>query len=127
MPSPPSTSARYLGLKALAGSLSVLAAMGATPAGTLLALTLPNADRAFVEEFSEGFARLAQQHHVALVGGDTTQGPLSVTVTVHGFAPPDRALRRDGALVGDQVFVTGTLGDAAPALRCLDPREPHAA
>ncbi|MEO5623513.1 MAG: thiamine-phosphate kinase [Dokdonella sp.] len=123
---PESTSACDLGWKALAVNLSDLAAMGATPAWALLALTLPNADRTFVAAFCDGFAELAKQHHVALVGGDTTRGPLSVTVAVHGFAPPGRALRRDGAQVGDQVFVTGTLGDAAAGLRCLDPRDAHA-
>lgn len=118
--------ARDLGWKSLAVNLSDLAAMGATPAWALLALTLPESDRAFVADFAEGFAELAAQHRVALVGGDTTRGPLSVTVVAHGFLPPDRALRRDGAQVGDLVFVSGTLGDAAAGLRCLDPRDPHA-
>jgi thiamine-monophosphate kinase len=124
---PPGTRARDLGWKALAVNLSDLAAMGATPAWALLALTLPDADRSFVEEFASGFAELAALHGVALVGGDTTRGPLAVTVTVHGFVPPGGALRRDGAGVGDQVFVTGTLGDAAAALRCLDRRDARAA
>lgn len=122
---PASTSARDLGWKALAVNLSDLAAMGATPAWALLALTLPNADRAFVVDFADGFAELAAHHRVALVGGDTTSGRLSVTVVVHGFVPPDRALRRDGARVGDQVFVTGTIGDAAGGLACLERRQPH--
>ena len=123
---PTATSARDLGWKSLAVNLSDLAAMGATPAWALLALTLPEDDHAFVEAFADGFAELAAQHHVALVGGDTTRGPLAVTVVVHGFAPPGQALRRDGAQVGDQVFVTGTLGDAAAGLRCLDHRDPQA-
>ncbi len=122
---PASTSARELGWKALAVNLSDLAAMGATPAWALLALTLPHPDRAFVADFADGFAELAAQHHVALVGGDTTSGPLSVTVTVHGFVPPERALRRDGARLGDAVFVTGTIGDAAGGLACLERRQPH--
>lgn len=117
------TEARDVGWKSLAVNLSDLAAMGATPAWALLALTLPDASRGFVEGFAEGFAELAAQHHVALVGGDTTQGHLSITVVVHGFAPPEQALRRDGARPGDQVFVTGTLGDAAAGLRCLDHRD----
>lgn len=118
-----STTPRDLGWKALAVNLSDLAAMGAIPAWALLALTLPDADPRFVEDFAEGFSELAAQHHVALVGGDTTRGPLAITVVVHGFVPPGRALRRDGASVGDQVFVTGTVGDAAAALRCLDRRD----
>jgi thiamine-monophosphate kinase len=123
---PPLTTARDLGWKSLAVNLSDLAAMGATPAWALLALTLPEADRTFVDGFAEGFAELAAQHRVALVGGDTTSGPMSVTVVVHGFVPTGRALRRDGAQPGDHVFVTGTLGDAAAGLRCLDRRDPAA-
>jgi thiamine-monophosphate kinase len=123
---PPLTTARDLGWKSLAVNLSDLAAMGATPAWALLALTLPEADRTFVDGFAEGFAALAAQHRVALVGGDTTSGPMSVTVVVHGFVPTGRALRRDGAQPGDHVFVTGTLGDAAAGLRCLDRRDPAA-
>jgi thiamine-monophosphate kinase len=124
---PPGTDAHDLGWKALAVNLSDLAAMGATPAWALLALTLPEASRTFVEAFADGFAELAAQHRVALVGGDTTCGPLTITVVVHGFVPPGQALRRDGATVGDLVFVTGTLGDAAGGLRCLDPRDARAA
>jgi thiamine-monophosphate kinase len=117
---PFATSAHDLGWKALAVNLSDLAAMGATPAWSLLALTLPEATREFVAEFIDGYAELAAQHGVALVGGDTTRGPLAIGVTVHGFVAPGRALRRDGAQPGDLVFVTGTLGDAAAGLRCLD-------
>jgi thiamine-monophosphate kinase len=117
---PVGTAPADIGWKALAVNLSDLAAMGAAPAWALLALTLPQADRGFVEGFADGFAQLAAPSRLALVGGDTTQGPLSVSVTVHGFVPRDRALRRDGARVGDVVFVTGTLGDAAAALRCID-------
>jgi thiamine-monophosphate kinase len=118
--------ARDLGWKALAVNLSDLAAMGATPAWALLSLTLPEPDRTFVGGFGEGFAELAAQHGVALVGGDTTRGPLAIGMTVHGFVPPGRALRRDGARAGDFVFVTGTLGDAAAGLRCLDRGDPRA-
>jgi thiamine-monophosphate kinase len=100
--------------------------MGATPAWALLSLTLPEPDRTFVSGFADGFAELAAQHGVALVGGDTTSGPLAIGVTVHGFVPPGRALRRDGAKAGDLVFVTGTLGDAAAGLRCLDRGDPRA-
>jgi thiamine-monophosphate kinase len=108
-----------IGWKALAVNLSDLAAMGATPAWALLALTLPDADSIFVDGFAEGFSRLAQPHRLALVGGDTTRGPLSISVAVHGFVPPDQALTRAGARVGDLVLVTGTLGDAAAGLHAL--------
>jgi thiamine-monophosphate kinase len=85
----------------------------------MLALTLPYADKRFVEAFAEGFAQVARAHAVSLIGGDTTQGPLSVTVSAFGFLPESRALLRSGARVGDAVFVTGTLGDAAAALRLM--------
>lgn len=123
---PMSTRGFDIGWKSLAVNLSDLAAMGATPAWSLLAFTLPDAERSFVADFADGFAELASQHHVALVGGDTTRGPLTISVVAHGFVPPDRALRRGGAEVGDFVFVTGTLGDAAAGLRCLDSRDPNA-
>jgi thiamine-monophosphate kinase len=113
---PHAATARDIGWKALAVNLSDLAAMGAEPAWATLALTLPGADARWVEEFADGFAELARRHRVALVGGDTTQGPLSITVTIHGFVPPGAALTRAGAREGDGVYVTGTLGDAAAAL-----------
>jgi len=116
---PRGTAPEEIGWKSLAVNLSDLAAMGATPAWAMLALTLPKADRRFVEAFADGFARLARAHAVNLVGGDTTQGPLSVTVSAFGFSPESRALLRSGARVGDAVFVTGTLGDAAAALRLM--------
>lgn len=110
------TDAGDIGWKSLAVNLSDLAAMGARPAWTLLSLSLPRADREFVDDFIEGFHALAAQAEVALVGGDTTSGPLSICVTALGLVPPGRALRRDGAQVGDLVCVSGTLGDAAAAL-----------
>jgi thiamine-monophosphate kinase len=116
---PLDTRAADIGWKSLAVNLSDLAAMGALPAWATLALTLPSADADFVADFADGFAALAAQHEVALIGGDTTRGPLSITVTAHGFVPVGKALRRHGAKVGDAVFVTGTLGDAAAGLRCL--------
>ncbi|MGA8277053.1 MAG: thiamine-phosphate kinase [Rhodanobacteraceae bacterium] len=109
-----------IGWKALAVNLSDLAAMGAFPAWVLLALTVPAADRAFVEAFADGFAELAAPLQIALVGGDTTEGPLSATVTALGFVPPGTYLRRDGARPGDEVFVTGSLGDAAAGLHCIN-------
>ncbi|HET8941337.1 MAG TPA: thiamine-phosphate kinase [Rudaea sp.] len=117
---PNDTRAGDIGWKALAVNLSDLAAMGATPAWATLTLTLPHADSRWVGEFADGFAALAAEFKLALVGGDTTQGDLNIGVCVHGFVPPDAALLRSGARVGDAIFVTGTLGDAAAGLRCLD-------
>lgn len=108
-----------IGWKSLAVNLSDLAAMGAAPAWALLALTLPRGDADFVAGFADGFAALARANGVALVGGDTTQGPLSITVTALGWVPAGRALTRSGAQAGDAVCVTGTLGDAAAALALL--------
>lgn len=105
-----------IGWKALAVNLSDLAAMGAEPAVALLALTLPDDDSAFVDEFAAGFAALADTHRVALVGGDTTRGPLAASVTVMGYVPKGSALTRAGASAGDDLWITGTLGDAAGAL-----------
>lgn len=116
---PTGTAATDIGWKALAVNLSDLAAMGATPAWALLALTLPRADEAFVDGFATGFAQLAQTYRLALVGGDTTRGALTISVAVHGFVPPGKALPRNGAQVGDTVLVTGTLGDAAGGLKLL--------
>jgi thiamine-monophosphate kinase len=111
------TAAADIGWKSLAVNLSDLAAMGATPAWETLALTLPDPDRRWVEGFCDGFSALAGEFKLALVGGDTTRGALSITVTIHGFVPAGAALLRSGARVGDSVFVTGTLGDAAAGLR----------
>jgi thiamine-monophosphate kinase len=116
---PVSTGAGDVGWKALAVNLSDLAAMGATPAWATLALTLPQPDRQWVIDFADGFAALAGEFKLALVGGDTTQGPLSITVTIHGFVPEGAALLRGGARVGDAIFVTGTLGDAAAGLQLI--------
>ncbi|MFT4179224.1 MAG: thiamine-phosphate kinase [Thermomonas sp.] len=113
---PPDTAPADIGWKALAVNLSDLAAMGATPAWCVLSLSLPEADAGFVDGFLDGFLKLASQHDVALVGGDTTRGPLSVCVAVHGVVEPGMALRRDGARMGDDVWISGTLGDAAAAL-----------
>ncbi len=117
---------RALGHKCLAVGLSDLAAMGAAPAWATLALTLPMADEAWLRAFAEGFDALAQAHGVALVGGDTTRGPLSIAVQVHGLVPAGQAIRRSGARPGDLVCVSGTLGDAGLALRGLLAGEPVA-
>ena len=108
-----------LGYKALAVNLSDLAAMGAEPRWVSLALTLPAVNEAWVAGFAEGFLELAEYYNVALVGGDMTRGPLSITVSVKGSVPAGRALMRSGARVGDGIYVTGTLGDAALALSHL--------
>jgi thiamine-monophosphate kinase len=113
---PADTAPADIGWKALAVNLSDLAAMGAQPAWCTLSLSLPHADEAWVDGFLDGFLALAKQHDVALVGGDTTRGPLSICVTLHGLVDPDGVLRRDAARVGDEIWVTGTLGDAAAAL-----------
>lgn len=114
---PEATAPHAIGWKALAVNLSDLAAMGAEPAWFTLALTLPNADAAWLTAFSAGLFAIAQQHQAQLVGGDTTRGPLSITIQALGFAPAGGALRRSGARPGDVIYVTGTLGDAALALR----------
>jgi thiamine-monophosphate kinase len=105
-----------LGHKALAVNLSDLAAMGAEPAWVTLALTLPHSDPAWLGGFSRGFLALASAGGVRLVGGDTTRGPLSITVAAYGFVEPGKALRRDGARPGDLIYVTGTIGDGGVAL-----------
>ena len=113
---PEATDARSIGHRALAVNLSDLAAMGATPAWATLALTLPNADPAWLERFSAGLLDLADASGVALVGGDTTRGYLTVSVQILGHVPRGTALRRSGARDGDLLAVTGTLGDAGAGL-----------
>lgn len=108
-----------LGHKALAVNLSDLAAMGAAPLGFTLALALPRADEAWLAAFSRGLLALAQQHRCPLVGGDTTRGPLNLCITVFGQVPAGQALRRSGARVGDDIYVSGTVGDARLALEAL--------
>jgi thiamine-monophosphate kinase len=111
-----------LGHKTLAVNLSDMAAMGAAPRWATLALALPEADEAWLEKFSAGFFALAQQYGVELIGGDTTRGPLNLCVTIFGEVPAQQALRRSGAQLGDEVWVSGTLGDAALALAHLQRR-----
>lgn len=113
----PDVDPEALGHKVLAVNLSDLAAMGATPAWVTLALTLPQADAHWLAAFTQGFATLAKRFQVQLIGGDTTRGPLSITVQAHGWLPAGQALRRAGAQPGDLVYVTGTLGDAGLALQ----------
>jgi thiamine-monophosphate kinase len=118
---PHDTAPSDIGWKALAVNLSDLAAMGATPAWCTLNLTMPHADRDWLDAFLDGFLELAMRHGVALVGGDTTRGPMSITVTVHGLVPSGSASRRAGAQIGDDVWVSGTLGDAAAGLALISP------
>jgi thiamine-monophosphate kinase len=108
--------AAKLGHKALAVNLSDLAAMGAAPRYATLALALPEADAAWLARFTQGFFKLADAFGVELIGGDTTRGPRNISVSVIGSVPPDLALRRDGAKVGDDVWVSGCTGDAGLAL-----------
>ncbi|MFC5519951.1 thiamine-phosphate kinase [Polaromonas jejuensis] len=112
-----------LGHKALAVNLSDLAACGATPLAFTLALALPRADEAWLEAFSRGLLGLADAHGCELIGGDTTQGPLNICITVFGEVPvvdgKSQALLRSGARDGDDIYVSGTLGDARLALEAL--------
>ncbi|MBV6424686.1 MAG: Thiamine-monophosphate kinase [Steroidobacteraceae bacterium] len=119
---PAGSPARSIGHRALAVNLSDVAAMGATAAWALLALTLPEADERWLAEFTAGFGMLAHAHDVQLVGGDLTSGPLAVTVQVLGTVPRSAALLRSGGRPGDLVYVTGTPGDAACGLALLQGR-----
>jgi thiamine-monophosphate kinase len=110
---------RTLGHKALAVNLSDLAACGAKPLSFSLALALPTANASWLAAFSEGLFALADAYSCALVGGDTTRGPLNICITVFGEVPPGQALLRSGAKAGDDVYVSGTLGDAALALKAM--------
>lgn len=105
-----------LGQRAVAVSVSDLAAMGATPLGFTLALSVPKTDADWLQAFAQGLNKMAQQCAIRLVGGDTTRGPLSLTLTVFGHLPAAQALTRSGAQVGDLLCVGGPLGEAAGAL-----------
>jgi thiamine-monophosphate kinase len=111
-----------LGHKTLAVNLSDMAAMGALPRWATLAISLPNTNLVWLEKFSTGFFALAQQYGVELVGGDTTRGPLNLCVTIMGEVPRGCALLRSGARIGDEVWVSGTLGNSALALAHLQRR-----
>jgi thiamine-monophosphate kinase len=121
---------RQLGHKLLAVNLSDLASMGAEPVAVTLALTLPSVDEQWLREFAHGFLTLATQYNVDLIGGDTTQGALTLTVQALGFVPQGQALLRSAAKVGDVIYVTGTLGDAGLGLKiaqgysCAEPDLP---
>ena len=107
---------RFLGHKALAVNLSDLAACGAEPKAFMLALALPEVNASWLSEFSKGIWDLADAHHCDLIGGDTTRGPLNICITVLGEVPAQQALLRHGAQVGDDIYVSGHLGDARLAL-----------
>ncbi|WP_428772123.1 thiamine-phosphate kinase [Vibrio sp.] len=105
--------------KALAANISDLAAMGATPAWASLALTLPSVDQGWLAAFSDAFFKLADYYGIQLIGGDTTKGPLSITITVHGFVSREKTLTRSGAKAGDLIYVTGQLGDSKAGLEVI--------
>jgi len=119
-----------LGHKLLAVNLSDLASMGAKPVAVTLALTLPRIDEAWLAAFSQGFLALAESHGIDLIGGDTTQGPLTLTVQAMGQVKPNQALRRNGAKPGDFIYLTGPVGDAGLGLKicqgyvCNHPESP---
>lgn len=115
----PSISAADLAYKTLAVNLSDLAAMGASPAWVSLALTLPNINHQWLSEFSQSLFAVLDRYHVDLIGGDTTGGPLSLTLTAQGILPKDQGLFRDQARLGDWIFVSGFLGDSAAGLSLL--------
>jgi thiamine-monophosphate kinase len=108
-----------LGRKALAVNLSDLAAMGAKPFGFTLALALPKADGVWLEGFSKGLFSIANEYSCALIGGDTTAGPLNICITAFGSTPTNKAIRRSGAKAGDDIWVSGELGDARLTLAAL--------
>ena len=116
---PANSSAEDIGYKALAVNLSDLAAMGAEPAWFSLALTVPQSSTEWLAGFAKGLFLLADHYQVQLIGGDTTRGPLTVTIQVAGYVPVGKGLTRDAAKAGDRIYVTGNLGEAALGLRCL--------
>lgn len=116
---PKDTSAERIGVRVMCAALSDLAAMGARPHWFTLALTLPQADPDWVAGFADGLLSIANRHECCLIGGDTTRGPLCISVQVHGSIEPGRALRRSGARPDDIIYVTGNLGDGAAALAVI--------
>jgi thiamine-monophosphate kinase len=127
---PTGAPAEQIGSRVACCALSDLAAMGATPLWATLALTLPKPDAAWLEAFSRGLGSILKRFNIALVGGDTTRGPLVITLQAHGAVPAGKALCRSGASVGDIIYVTGFLGDGAAGLAFLQgqlPLNPSAA
>jgi thiamine-monophosphate kinase len=124
---PASISAADIGYRALAVNLSDLAAMGAEPSWFTLSLSMPHSDEQWIQGFASGLFELANQHNVALVGGDTVKGPLVVTIQVAGWVESDRWLTRSGARVGDAIMVSGVLGESAGGLATLQRSIPQSA
>ncbi len=115
----PTVNPRHLGHKSLAVNLSDLAACGATPQAFLLSLSLPRADEAWLDGFSQGLFQLSELHGCELIGGDTTQGPLNIAITIMGDTPRGQSILRSGAKAGDDLYVSGHLGDACLALEAF--------
>lgn len=114
---PENTSPELIGYKSLAVNLSDLASMGAEPAWFTLSISLQDASDDWLDQFAQGLFSLAREHNIQLVGGDTTHGPLSITIQAMGFVPEGEALTRSGAKLEDAVYVTGNIGDAAAGLK----------
>jgi thiamine-monophosphate kinase len=120
---PVDTSPFDIGYKALAANLSDMAAMGAVPKWVLLSISLPECNEVWIKEFASGFLMLAKQHSVCLIGGDMSRGPLSITLQIQGLVTTGTALKRDGALKDDLIYVTGTLGDAGVGLDIIQGKQ----
>ncbi len=116
---PPGMQSKHVATRALGSALSDLAAMGASPSHFTLSLTMPSADAEWLNGFAAALAGMSELYGVALVGGDTTRGPLSVSIQVHGWLPVDAGLMRSGAQPGDLLVVSGTLGDAGAGLKLV--------
>jgi thiamine-monophosphate kinase len=114
---------RALGHRAVAVNLSDIAAMGAEPAWVSIALTLPMVDEHWMREFSESIFEICEYYNVQVIGGDTTQGPMSITICAKGLVPKEKALTRSGAKPGDWIYVSGSLGDAAAAVDAINQRK----
>lgn len=112
----PDACARAIGHRALAVNLSDFAAMGAEPAWASVALTLPDIDESWLQDFSAGLFEIADYYNVQIIGGDTTRGPLAITISLKGFVAEEKAMKRNGAKPGDWIFVTGQLGASALAV-----------
>ena len=120
---PQDMQARDIGYRSLAVNLSDLAAMGAEPAWVTMALTIPESNEVWLNAFASGLFSLAEQHRVQLIGGDLSRGKLSITIQALGILPKGKQLTRSGARVGDLIYVTGTLGDAAAGLNCWQKKD----